>query len=644
MQMIILFLILISCSRQSSILLTVCDASANNLTDRTTIKSKRRSRTKAGYGKAARYSNNFFKVTGEKKRKRKVSATLHPLLYAMSMSMSMSISMMTIRNGCYCLAVGRQQQQQQHRQWRRHSGIIIPRMMTAFPRQTVVTKSMMMRSLSQLPSSSSSSSSSIAAAAASASAALQSKEITKIHHDDGSGGTYGEDSSSSSSSFFLYFGSLIQRIAYSMGIVYVVTEYGIEWTVCEGPSMMPTIKSRGEVILIDRFTPKLFGLNGSAGSGGGDTILERKSFALQCQKEHINKLKQQEKEKNEQFKQKRTIEQQQYNNRHNNNHNTQYQKQQQEEEKKELIQLIVHSNSNTSLEEVESVSIPSKNKCNSDGIIRHRSTKHDDENANVEKLKRVVFDDDDEEEKDEEIEIEIEIEETWFETRIPVNTLPSNDTWNRFWNQITTGISVGDVVVLQHPDRIGTVCKRVMGLPGDIVTKPSSQLGADRLELLLNGSGSGGGGGKIIGNSNNNNNNNQDQQQRRRMKRKIKRRILSSGIEVPDGHIWVEGDNPWNSSDSRNYGAVPASLIMGRVLCRLWPLRGNAMMERGDRPIHDDGSDDDHHHRASLTFSGSIIFPVGWDDQRIIREYVESTPKMTATTTTTQQQQQQQQK
>ena len=536
------------------------------------------------------------------------------------MAISMSISMMTIRNGC-CRLAG---QGHQHRQWQRQSGIIIPRMMT-FPRQAVVTKSsnnntMMIRSLSQqLPSSSSS-----IASASAAAAALQSKEITTaIHHDDG-GGTNG---GGKSSSFFSYFGSLIQRIAYSMGIVYVVTEYGIEWTVCEGPSMMPTIKSRGEVILMDRFTPKLFGLG--YGGGGGDTILERKSFALQCQKEHVNKLKQEKiarkKEKTEQFKRKRKNEQQQYNRHNNNSNNTQYQKQQHEEE--EPTQLIVHSNPNTTLEEEkQSVYVPTKNNCNSDiksnnysdGIIRRRSTKHDN-NANVEKLKRVVFD---EEDDDEEKEEEIEIDETWFETRIPVNTLPSDNAWNRFWNQITTGISAGDVVVLQHPDRIGTVCKRVMGLPGDIVTKPSSQLGADRLELLLN---------------NSNNTNNQDQQQQRRLKRKIRRRILSSGIEVPDGHIWVEGDNPWNSSDSRNYGAIPASLIMGRVLCRLWPLRGNAMMERGDRPIHHDGSDDP---RASLTFSGSIIFPVGWEDQRIIREYVEPAPKMTAPTATTATQQQ----
>ena len=51
-------------------------------------------------------------------------------------------------------------------------------------------------------------------------------------------------------------------------------------------------------------------------------------------------------------------------------------------------------------------------------------------------------------------------------------------------------------------------------------------------------------------------------------------------VKVPDGHIWVEGDNPWNSNDSRNYGAIPASLIVGRVVCRIWPIKGKAMILR----------------------------------------------------------------
>lgn len=35
-------------------------------------------------------------------------------------------------------------------------------------------------------------------------------------------------------------------------------------------------------------------------------------------------------------------------------------------------------------------------------------------------------------------------------------------------------------------------------------------------------------------------------------------------IQVPEGHVWVEGDNLAWSRDSRVYGAVPMALIKGR--------------------------------------------------------------------------------
>uniref|UniRef100_T1I1N5 Peptidase_S24 domain-containing protein n=3 Tax=Rhodnius TaxID=13248 RepID=T1I1N5_RHOPR len=41
---------------------------------------------------------------------------------------------------------------------------------------------------------------------------------------------------------------------------------------------------------------------------------------------------------------------------------------------------------------------------------------------------------------------------------------------------------------------------------------------------------------------------------------------------VPRGHIWLEGDNATNSTDSREYGPVPLALVRGRVILRLWPL------------------------------------------------------------------------
>ena len=36
-------------------------------------------------------------------------------------------------------------------------------------------------------------------------------------------------------------------------------------------------------------------------------------------------------------------------------------------------------------------------------------------------------------------------------------------------------------------------------------------------------------------------------------------------LQVPRGHVWLEGDNLDNSSDSRTYGPVPYGLIRSRV-------------------------------------------------------------------------------
>lgn len=87
-------------------------------------------------------------------------------------------------------------------------------------------------------------------------------------------------------------------------------------------------------------------------------------------------------------------------------------------------------------------------------------------------------------------------------------------------------LQVGDVVVAQSPSNPAqTVCKRIRGLEGDV-------LRASKRHRYENG--------KII--------------------------------TVPKGHVWLEGDNQFNSSDSRHYGPVPYSIIKGRVFLRVWPL------------------------------------------------------------------------
>ena len=41
---------------------------------------------------------------------------------------------------------------------------------------------------------------------------------------------------------------------------------------------------------------------------------------------------------------------------------------------------------------------------------------------------------------------------------------------------------------------------------------------------------------------------------------------------IPKGDYYVMGDNRGNSSDSRVFGPIPGSLIVGRADFRIWPL------------------------------------------------------------------------
>lgn len=48
-------------------------------------------------------------------------------------------------------------------------------------------------------------------------------------------------------------------------------------------------------------------------------------------------------------------------------------------------------------------------------------------------------------------------------------------------------------------------------------------------------------------------------------------RALKRVAEVREAGLWLLGDHPGSSTDSRSYGAVPDARILGRVACILPP-------------------------------------------------------------------------
>lgn len=108
-------------------------------------------------------------------------------------------------------------------------------------------------------------------------------------------------------------------------------------------------------------------------------------------------------------------------------------------------------------------------------------------------------------------------------------------------------IERGDIVVFERPDNlpesaIKDLIKRVVGLPGDVLESKGGR-------VYVNG--------KVL-----------------------EEGYLDEGqttsnldrLEVPEGHIFVMGDNRTNSEDSRVFGPIDDDLVVGRAFVRVWPL------------------------------------------------------------------------
>ncbi|MDQ3978373.1 MAG: signal peptidase I [Actinomycetota bacterium] len=107
------------------------------------------------------------------------------------------------------------------------------------------------------------------------------------------------------------------------------------------------------------------------------------------------------------------------------------------------------------------------------------------------------------------------------------------------------GVNRGDIVVFESPQADGEIkdlIKRVIALPGETIEARDGRVLVDGQPLQESYLGPG---------------------------------ITTGPLEphtVPPGHYFVMGDNRGNSKDSRFFGPIPESLIVGRAFVKVWPI------------------------------------------------------------------------
>jgi signal peptidase I len=105
-------------------------------------------------------------------------------------------------------------------------------------------------------------------------------------------------------------------------------------------------------------------------------------------------------------------------------------------------------------------------------------------------------------------------------------------------------VEVGDVVVLEDPTGDGPIVKRVVAVGGDeigfedgILVRNGRPVDEPYTDTFLDG-------------------------------------VYYGPYVIPEGQLWVLGDNRFDAIDSRDFGPVDASAVLGHVDVRLLPLPG----------------------------------------------------------------------
>lgn len=118
-------------------------------------------------------------------------------------------------------------------------------------------------------------------------------------------------------------------------------------------------------------------------------------------------------------------------------------------------------------------------------------------------------------------------------------------------------IEQGDIVTFQDPEIAGRILiKRVIAVGGQTVDLQNGQVYVD---------------GQVLS----------EPYTHGKVSEPLSRTVatISYPYTVPEGYIWVMGDNRTNSQDSRYFGAIPDSTVYGRAFMIYWPLENLGVLE-----------------------------------------------------------------
>lgn len=150
--------------------------------------------------------------------------------------------------------------------------------------------------------------------------------------------------------------------------------------------------------------------------------------------------------------------------------------------------------------------------------------------------------------------------------------LVESGAWMRMlgWDWSRRVLQTGDVVLWKDDETGRVSCKRIVGMPGDSVRRYGEYAALYRDDENY---------GIVWPNK-------KPQEDRRVLPSATSQwdcdrhnHDINRTIKVPEHHVWLEGDCPPFSLDSRHYGPIPMKNVCGRLILRLWPWNDNLYFE-----------------------------------------------------------------